>query len=107
MSLVEQALRTINQGYDQCLAKQIDHYVCQLINDDQGFPPDVIDTVRELVAPMTFQTPVHISMLRAGEKPSTQYIFDGLEVIYCNSEQLEKTVAHIIKQRIKNKRGFG
>lgn len=105
MSDLKYALSTINKMYQQTVSSGHDSCVVQLTNDNQGFSREVIDQLK--AAPLSFKLPTHISILPAGKCESNQRLFDGLEDVYCNSEQLRQLIERMKQQPIKQKKGFG
>lgn len=98
------ALRVIYQGYRKARLRGDDHYICQMSNDNKGFSQDVIDALRERVGTFNFDIPVHISILPAGKRPSEQKLFDGMETVYCNSEDLERVIEGMKEQTVSGDR---
>lgn len=105
MSDLEYALSTINQMYQQAVSSGHDSCVVQLTNDNRGFSREVIEQL--LATPLSFKLPTHVSILPAGKRESNQKLFDGLEDVYCNSEQLKQLIERMKQQPIKQKKGFG
>lgn len=98
MSTLGYALRTVHQSYRATQLRGSDSCVIQLTNDNKGFKPDVIEAVKERVEGMQFDIPTHISILPLGKEPSSQMLFDGLEDIYCNSDELKRIVDEMKKE---------
>lgn len=100
MSTLGYALRTIHKSYRTTLLRGADSCLIQLTNDNKGFKADVIELVKERLVGMTFDIPTHISILPNGKKESNETLFDGLEDIYCNSDELKQIVDEMKKQVI-------
>lgn len=105
MSDLEYALATIHSAYEYALSSNHDSCVVQLTNENQGFSRELIDQLK--ATPLSFQLPMHISILPAGKRESNQKLFDGLEDVYCNSDQLKQIIERLKQQPIKQKKGFG
>ena len=72
-----------------------------LTNENQGFTREVIEPLKQQINNYSFSLPTYISILPAGRKESTKYLFDGLEEIYCNSSELKSYLDRIKKRKIK------
>lgn len=98
MSTLSYALRIIHKSHRVATLQGDDSCVIQLTNDNKGFKPDVIEAVKERVAGMTFDIPTHISILPLGKKESSKTLFDGLQDIYCNSDELKQIIDDMKKK---------
>lgn len=50
---------------------------------------------------MTFNIAVHISILPFGQAPSSEYLFDGLTEIFCNSTDLKQEIKKVTAKKLK------
>ncbi len=98
MNKVTEALQTIQYGYNRVLKEKQEAYVCQLSNNNQGFNTWEIDAIKQEVAKLRFDLPVHISILPLGKQPTTCKLFDGFIDIYCNDQSLQQMVDQMKKQ---------
>ena len=105
MSSLEYALATIQEMYQKTVSTGNNTCVIQLTNGNQGFSREVIEQLK--ATPLSFNLPVHISILPAGKCESNQKLFDGLEDVYCNSPELQEIIGRMKQQPIKQKKGFG
>lgn len=100
MSTIGYAFRTIHQGYSKAILQGDSSFVCQLTNNNKGFSDEAIATIKKRLQPMTFNIPVHISILPFNRTPSTEYLFDGLEEIYCNSPDLKQAITKLTGKKL-------
>lgn len=100
MSTIGYAFRTIHQGYSKSILQGHDSFVCQLTNNNKGFSEDAIAAIKKRLEPMTFNIPVHISILPFGQTPSSEYLFDGLKEIYCNSVELKQAIKKLTLKKV-------
>lgn len=100
MTTIGYAFRIIHQGYSKSILQGDDSFVCQLTNNNKGFSNDAIAAIKKRLEPMKFNIPVHISILPFGQTPSIEYLFDGLEEIYCNSVDLKQAIKKLKSRKV-------
>lgn len=83
------------------LANGSEMIVCQITHLNKGFNQQVIEDVREALKHMHFDLPTHISLLPEGKKPTSQKLFDGLEEVFCNSNNLREKLKRMQQERVK------
>lgn len=79
---VDYAITTIKNGYAQAIEQGCDKFVCQLTRNNQGFNYKEIQAIKVYASTLTFNIPVHISILPKGKRPTNNSLFDGLQTIY-------------------------
>lgn len=94
----DSALKTIQEGYAVTKSTGQRAFIIQLTNSNQGFSPEAIALIKEQVATLEFDLPAHLSILPSGKMLSTDFMFDGLEELFCNSDQM-RLLFEKIKQR--------
>lgn len=104
MTDLNYALATIQKIYKKAQASGENACVIQLTNDNQGFKREVIDQVK--ATPLSFLIPTHVSILPVGKRESNQKLFDGLEDVYCNSDELKQIIEKMKQQPVKQNKGF-
>lgn len=92
MNNVTEALEIIQRSYSRAKQDKQEAYICQLVNNNQGFNTWEVDAIKQKVSELHFELPTHISILPIGKKPTSKKLFDGLIDIYCNDEDLQNMV---------------
>lgn len=105
MPNINYVLATIQKMYEQTVSSKRRFCVIQLTNNNQGFSREVIEQLK--ATPLSFSIPTHISILPVGKRESNQKLFDGLEDVYCNSDELRQVIEKMKQEPVKQNKGFG
>ncbi|MBE9128649.1 MULTISPECIES: hypothetical protein [unclassified Coleofasciculus] len=94
----DSAITTIQESYALTKSTKQKVFIIQLTNSNRGFSPEAIALIKQQLAQMEFDLPTHLSILPAGKIPSTNFLFDGLEELWSNSNQM-RLLFEKIRQR--------